>query len=143
MANILPTTEKQCEPSQIGGWQEVARRRDQKGNIRKRGKREPGWELQWWTDCINADGSIGRKRESRILGPVAEFGLRQARKNADEILRPWNLGKVSPYSALTFREFVEQYFVPNALPTLKLATQANYRCTLKTHLLPAFGASRL
>jgi integrase len=74
---------------------------------------------------------------------VAEFGLRQARKIADEFLRPLNLGKVTPFSALTFREFVEQYFVPNALPTLKVSTQGRYRRTLKTHLLPAFGNSRL
>jgi integrase len=143
MANILPTAEKQCEPSQIGGWQEVARRRYQKGSIRKRGERNPVWELQWWTDCINADGSIGRKRESRILGSVAEMGLRQARKAADEHLRPLNLGKLTPFSALTFHEFVEQFFVPNALPVLKLSTQVRYRRTLKTHLLPAFGEYRL
>jgi len=31
----------------------MARRRYQKGNIRKRGKRNPVWELQWWADCIN------------------------------------------------------------------------------------------
>ncbi len=141
---ILPITEKQGELAQLGGWQkEMARRRYQKGNIRKRGKRNPVWELQWWTDCINPDGTIGRKRESIILGPVASLTRRQALKAAEEHLRPLNLGKVTPFSAISFREFVDKYFVPNFFPTLKLSTQRRYRRTLEKHLLPAFGDSRL
>ena len=141
---ILPITEKQGELAQLGGWQkEMARRRYQKGNIRKRGKRNPVWELQWWRDCINPDGKIGRKRESVILGPVASMTRRQALKAAEEHLRPLNLGKVTPFSAISFREFVDKYFVPNFFPTLKLSTQRRYRRTLEKHLLPAFGDSRL
>jgi integrase len=141
---ILPITEKQGELAQLGGWQKVmARRRYQKGNIRKRGKRNPVWELQWWTDCINPDGTIGRKRESVILGAVASMTRRQAQKAAEEHLRPLNLGKVTPFSAIAFREFVEKYFIPNFFPTLKLSTQQRYRRTLNKHLLPAFGDSRL
>ena len=141
---ILPITEKQGELAQLGGWQkEMARRRYQKGNIRKRGKRNPVWELQWWTDCINPDGKIGRKRESVILGPVTSMTRRQALKSAEEQLRPLNLGKITPYSAISFREFVNKYLVPNFFPTLKLSTQDRYRRTLKKHLLPAFGDSRL
>ncbi len=52
---ILPNAEKQGELVQLGGWQkEMARRRYQKGNLRKRSKRNPVWELQWWTDCIKS-----------------------------------------------------------------------------------------
>jgi integrase len=141
---ILPNTEKQGELAQLGGWQkEMARRRYQKGNIRNRGKRKPVWELQWWADCINPDGKIGRKRESLILGSVAGMTRRQALKAAEEQLRPLNLGKVTPFSAISFREFSDKYFVPNFFPTLKLSTQQRYRRTLEKHLLPAFGDSRL
>jgi integrase len=141
---ILPITEKQGELAQLGGWQkEMARRRYQKGSIRKRGKRNPVWELQWWTDRINTDGTLGRNRESVILGPVQSMTLRQAKKTSEEHLRPLNLGKVTPYSAITIREFVEKYFVPNFFPTLKPSTRQRYRCTLDKHLLPAFGDSRL
>src|SRR5229473_2178589 len=141
---ILPITEKQGELAQLGGWQkEMARRRYQKGSIRKRGKRNPVWELQWWMDRINTDGTLGRNRESVILGPVRSMTLRQARKASEEHLRPLNLGKVTPYSAITIREFVEKYFVPNFFPTLKPSTRQRYRCTLDKHLLPAFGDSRL
>jgi integrase len=121
----------------------MARRRYQKGNIRKRGKRNPVWELQWWADCINPDGTIGRKRESVILGPVASITRRQAQKAAEEYLRPLNLGKVTPFSAILFRQFVDKYFVPNFFPTLKLSTQQRYRRTLDKHLLSAFGDSCL
>jgi integrase len=121
----------------------MARRRYQKGSIRKRGKRNPVWELQWWADYINPDGTLGRSRESTILGYVSELTRRQAQKLAAEHLRPLNLGKVTPLSNLTFREFVERHFVPNVFPTLKLSTRQRYRRTLDVHLLPAFGNTRL
>jgi integrase len=53
------------------------------------------------------------------------------------------LGKITPYSSISLREFVEKYFIPNFFPTLELSTQQRYRRTLKNHLLPAFGDSRL
>jgi integrase len=142
--DILPNTEKQGELAQLGGWQKrMARRRYQKGNTRKRGKRNPVWELQFWTDVIKTDGKIGRTRESVILGPCATMTRRQALKAAEEHLRPLNLGKITPYSSISLREFVEKYFIPNFFPTLKPSTQQRYRRTLKNHLLPAFGDSRL
>ncbi len=121
----------------------MARRRYQKGSIRKRGKRHPVWELQWWADYIQADGKLARRRESTILGYVCETTRRQASKLAEEHLRPLNMGKVTPLSSVTFGQFVERHFVPNFLPTLKLSTQKRYRQTLDTHLLPAFGDTRL
>ena len=38
----------------------MARRRYQKGNIRKRGKRNPVWELQWWEDYIKEKPEVTR-----------------------------------------------------------------------------------
>ena len=121
----------------------MARRRFQKGSLRKRGKKNPVWELQWWTDVINPDGTLGRKRESMILGPVSELTRKQAWRLAQEHLRPLNQGKISPLSDVTFAEFIERHFVPTFLPTLKLATQKKYLSTINTHLLPAFGSIRL
>ena len=77
--DILPSAEKQGELAQFGGWQEMARRRFQRGSIRKRGKRNPVWELQWWEDYIKPDGTIGRRRESCILGCISEMSVKQAR----------------------------------------------------------------
>ena len=121
----------------------MARRRYQKGSIRQRGKRDPVWEVLFWTDVIKTDGSFGRKQESRILGRVSEMTKRQAMKAAEELLRPLNLGKITPFSSITFREFAEKHFSPNVFPTLKISTRNRYRDTLKNHLLPAFGEQRL
>lgn len=121
----------------------MARRRYQKGSIRQRGKRDPVWEVLFWTDIIKSDGSFGRKQESRILGRVSEMTKRQAMKAAEELLRPMNLGKITPFSSITFREFAEKHFSPNVFPTLKVSTRNRYRDTLKNHLLPAFGEQRL
>jgi integrase len=141
---ILPPTEKQGGPAQPGGWhKDMARRRYQKGSIRKRGKRNPVWELQWWEDYIKEDGKIGRRRQSVTLGAVAEITLRQARKLGDEQVRPINQGILVPQSTMKFWDFVERYLVPLFFPTLKASTQKRYRQTLTLHLLPAFGKSRL
>jgi integrase len=142
--HILLNAEKQGGPVEKGDWQkDMARRRYQKGSIRKRGTHDPVWELQWWQDYIRENGKIGRKRESTILGYVSGMTLRQARKAAEEHLRPLNLGKVTPFSTITLREFADRHFLPNAFPTLKLSTQNRYRRTLNVHLLPAFGDFRL
>jgi integrase len=142
--DILPITEKQGGPAQQGGWQkEMARRRYQQGNVRKRGKRNPVWELQWWEDYIRENGSIGRRRQSAVLGLVSDLTRREARKLAGERLAPINQDKLLPQSTLAFGDFVERYFVPLFFPTLKLSTQKRYRQTLTTHLLPAFGSYRL
>jgi len=121
----------------------MARRRYQKGTLRKRGKRNPVWELIWREDFIKPDGGIGRRLISAILGPVGGMTRRQAMKAAEDILRPLNQGKMLPQSAITFADFVDRYFVPHGFPTLKLSTQRRYRQTLNTHLLPAFGHSKL
>ncbi|MBS1801485.1 MAG: site-specific integrase [Acidobacteria bacterium] len=46
-------------------------------------------------------------------------------------------------ATITFEDFIERFFVPNALPTLKLSTRKRYRSTLNYHLKPAFGHKRL
>src|SRR5229473_3170546 len=107
---ILLNAEKQREPSQTGGWQEMARRRYQNGCIRKRGKRNPVWELLWWEDFIKDDGSPGRRLASKTLGPVRDLTRRQARKLAEEHLRPLNLGRVVPLSTITLGDFVKPHF---------------------------------
>jgi integrase len=143
MNDIMPIAVQPSKPHQLGGWQKVARRRYQKGCLRKRGRRDPVWELLYWEDIIKPDGTIGRRQTSQIVGLVRDMNFRQARKAADELLRPLNQGKVLPQASLSFLEFVEEYFVPNVFPTLKISTQKRYRRTLNTHLLPAFGKARL
>jgi integrase len=142
--DILPITEKQGGPAYKGGWQkDMARRRYQKGNIRKRGKRNPVWELQWWEDYIRENGSIARRRQSAVLALVSEATRREARKLAETRLAPLNQNRLLPQSTLAFGDFVDRYFAPLFFPTLKLSTQRRYRQTLTMHLLPAFGSYQL
>jgi integrase len=101
------------------------------------------WELQWWADYLTSEGKIGRKRESKILGDVADLSLKQAKRVAAEFLLPLNQGKLTPTATITFADFIEKYFVPNALPTLKQSTRNRYRSTINFHLKPAFGHKRL
>ena len=121
----------------------MARRRYQKGTLRKRGRRNSVWELQWREDYIKADGTLGRRLTTRIIGPVAGITKRQALKAAEESLRPLNLGRMRPESAVTLAEFVDRYLIPCAFPALKISTQKRYRQILNLHLLPAFGSTRL
>ena len=121
--DILPITEKQGGPAYKGGWQkDMARRRYQKGNIRKRGKRNPVWELQWWEDYIRENGSIARRRQSAVLALVSEATRREARKLAETRLAPLNQNRLLPQSTLAFGDFVDRYFAPLFFPTLKLST---------------------
>jgi len=140
--DILSNAEKLGGPQQ-GGWQKMARRRYQGGTLRKRGKRNPYWELQWREDYIKPDGTIGRRIVSWKIGAIAKLTRREARKLADEKLRSLNQGEYAPKSTITLQDFVDLYFVPNFFPTLKLSTQKRYRRTLTNHLIPAFGKARL
>jgi integrase len=143
MAAILQLAQKQGGPLPDGGWQNMARRRFQRGTLRKRGKRSPVWELQWRQDYIKTDGRIGRRLATRIIGACADLTKRQAQKAAEEILRPLNLGKLRPESAMTVVEFWSRYFEPNVFPLLKPSTRRLYRDLFQLHLLPAFGCRRL
>jgi integrase len=69
--------------------------------------------------------------------------LREARKLAEERLRPLNQGSLLPQSTMKLQDFVERYLVPLFFPTLKPSTRKRYRQTLNTHLFPAFGNHRL
>lgn len=142
--DILHNAEKLGGPNQLGGWQKkMARQRYQGGTVRKRGKRNPVWELQWREDYIKKDRTIGRRLVTVKLGTVQELTRRQAKKLANEKLRLLNQGQWAPSSTMTLQDFVDGYLVPNLFPTLKASTQDRYRRTLNTHLLPAFGKYRL
>jgi integrase len=142
--DILLNAEKLGGPNQLGGWQKkMARQRYQGGTVRKRGKRNPVWELQWREDYIKTDRTIGRRLVTVKIGAARDLTRRQARKLADEKLRLLNQGQWAPTSTISLQDFVDGYFIPNFFPTLKLSTQKRYRRTLNTHLLPAFGKCRL
>jgi hypothetical protein len=66
--DILPITEKQGGPALNGRWQEdMARRRYQKGNLRKGGKRCPVWEYSGGKITSRKTEAVGRS------GPALRF----------------------------------------------------------------------
>jgi len=128
----------------IFGGKKMARRRFQLGSLFRRGKHPKVWVARWWEQSINPDGSIGRKRRAEVLGTVAELSSRsQAMEALTKRLNPINSGMHRPQSTRTFSSFVREDWLPVVLPTVKYATQKNYRYFLDVHLLPTFGAHRL
>src|SRR5256885_9130999 len=111
--DILLNAEKLGGPNQQGGWKKVARRRYQGGTLRKRGKRNPYWELQWRGDYIKPDGKIGRRLILWKNCAIADLTRRQTPKLTDQKLRSLNQGGVSPQSPITFPNFLERVLFSN------------------------------
>lgn len=97
--------------------------------------------LRYREDYINADGTLGRRHPSVVLGSFP--GKKAAQRAAEVFLRPFNSGAVRPQSTITLNDFWHVHFVPNILPTLKISTRKLYVSLAKTHLLPYFGEQRL
>jgi integrase len=128
----------------IYGGIKMARRRFQQGSLFQRGRRQKVWVGRWWEETINPDGSIGRRRCAEVLGTVAELPSRsRAMEVLSKRLNPINTGTHHPQSTRNFSDFVREDWIPVVLPTLKYATQKQYRYILDVHLLPTFGKSRL
>jgi integrase len=91
---------------------------------------KPGWQNRTET----------RVRDSRFRNEHDSTTGSQGCRRASS---PVKSREGDTFSAISFRNFADKYFVPNFFPTLKLSTQQRYRRTLEKHLLPAFGDSRL
>lgn len=118
----------------------MARRRFQRGCIVTRGNMRL---LRYREDVLGLGGKFRRRHRAVLLGPLSELSLREARRLAEQILRPINAGCWRPQSLLTLREFYSQQYAPDVLPNLKRSTQSSYRANMNHHLLPALGDLRL
>jgi hypothetical protein len=138
------TLEADAEPKLGGSFGgQMTRRRFQRGSIYKRGKRKKVWVARFFEDVIGPDGAVTRIRRSEILGTVAEIPTRrQAEQVLADQLRPVNNREYRPSSSRTFREYVEESWLPEVLPTLKYSSKKHYQYMLRVHLYPTFGESR-
>jgi len=116
----------------------MARRRYQGGSVFKRGK---NWVLRYREDIRNPDGSIERLHRSVVLGQLAS--KKEAKREADILLRDINSGHRHPQSCLTFADFWHGYFVSEVLDKRKFSTRQVYGYLADKHLLPFFGGHRL
>jgi integrase len=118
----------------------MIRRRYQSGSLVVRGKRKKVWVARWREPVLAADGTLKSIRRSEIIGRVADFPTRrQACALLESRLYDINHALQKPQSSMLFRDFICSQWEPAILPTLKFATQRNYRHLVRRHLFPAFG----
>jgi integrase len=120
------------------------KQRFQRGSIFKRGKRNKVWIARFHEDVIGPDGSASRIRRSEILGTVAEIPTRgKAEQLLADLLRPLNSSEYRPSSSRTFKDFVENGWLPEVLPALKHSSKKHYQYILRVHLYPTFGETQM
>ena len=113
----------------------MARRRFQKGQLFKSGKRRKMWVGRWREDVLLEGGTIGQVRRWHVLGSVAEYPTRrEARAMLDERLRAVNAGASRPESSIAFGTFVEEQWKALVLPTFKASTQHGYKTVVNVHV---------
>ena len=118
----------------------MARRRYQKGGVRRRGKR---WKVRWREDVVLADGTIRRELRTTDLGSVEEFPTKRlAQREAESLLARVNRLDYRPVRRATFGEFVE-HWENQVKDLLKPSTAKVMKSHLHFHLVPAFGRMRL
>jgi len=120
-------------PSPVEAAQ-MARRRYQKPSPFREGS---WWWINPWQDAFQ-NGKIERKRKRIKVCPATQ-PEREAKKIADELLRPMNQGLDAIGSAMPFKVYVDGTYTPLVLPLMANTTQMSYQYTLNKYILPAFG----
>ena len=122
-----------------------------KGDFQRMAKRrfqhpEPFREGNWWWIKVRqdefVDGKLVRPQKRLKVAP-ATVGEREAKRIADELLRPMNQGLESIGSATQFGAYVRGTYSSTVLPLLASSTQTNYRYVLRKYLLPTFSEMAL
>ena len=118
----------------------VRRNSYQKGCLFKRGR---NWVARWREKVIQADGSLGVKQVSVVLGTIAELSKSKAQNLLNAKLQPLNQGRQRPQTTLTLEQFVRDQWEPAVKPFIRETTLAAYQLLLRSHILPRFGEARL
>jgi integrase len=118
----------------------MARRRFQKGSIRRRGNQ---WTLRWREDVVLADGAVKRVEKTTGLGTVEEFKTKRlAERAAVSVLSCVNRLDYRPVKRATFGDFSESW-KNQVLDLLKPSTAKVMTSHLRFHLVPAFCRMKL
>ena len=94
------------------------------------------WWISPWQDEFK-EGRLQRTRK-RIKVCPAETPEREARKMANEMLRPMNQGLQTIGSATRFAEYVNGTYRPTVLPLMATSTKISYEGHLRKYLMPVF-----
>lgn len=118
----------------------MARRRYQKGSVRRRGNQ---WTLRWREDVALADGTVKREQRTTPLGTVEEFGTKRlAEREAASFLARVIRLDYRPVKRATFADFAERW-KGRVAELLKPSVAKVMASHLRFHLVPAFGSMRL
>jgi integrase len=135
-ANILPRI-RQGHDSKKG--RDMARTRYQYGEIVvKHGKAHHSYMGRWKEDVRLPNGSIVRKKRSRVFGIVGKMTEKQAARQLEAILARVNDPGYVPESNSSFQALAQEWS-DQAFPEMKPSTVQNMRGHLANHLLPFFG----
>src|SRR6185437_16850917 len=110
----------------------MTRRRFQNGYVRLReDRKQPWWEGFYWSDSIQGDGEITRKRKSVKLGLQEDLPTKRAAlRKLSETLSEINDTNYRPKSAMSFRSFIGRYRELK-LETKKGTTQHGYENNIR------------
>ncbi len=118
---------------------DMARTRYQYGEIViKHGKAHDSYMGRWKEDVRLPNGSLVRRKRSRVLGIVGRITERKARRELEAILARVNDPGYVPESNTTFQALAQEWS-DQAFPEMKPSTALNMRGHLTNHLLPFFG----
>jgi len=93
---------------------------------------------RWKEDVRLPNGSLVRRKRSKVLGIVGSITEKQARRQLEAILARVNDPGYVPESNTTFQALAQEWG-DQAFPEMKPSTALNMRGHLKNHLLPFFG----
>ena len=120
----------------------LMRRRNQRGTLFLRGKREAVWVGRWLEDEINVSGEVRRRHVSVVLGTKKELPTRKlATRVLEQKLAVVNSCSYAPKRAITFQELTAKWR-DAVLPKHKPSTQSSVRAHL-TRLNADFGPTQL
>lgn len=119
----------------------MIRVRHQQGCLYK----QDGWWYLRYRDNIVVDGAMKRTLLAKRLVPVCDQYRTEGavRPIADEFMLPINRGVNSPQSAMTFEQFVDEYYLPYVKDNKRPSTYKGYRDICNNHLKPRCGKVRL
>jgi integrase len=121
----------------------MARTRYQYGEIVvKQGKAHDSYMGRWKEDVRLPNGSIVRRKRSRVFGIVGDMTEKQAQRQLEAILARVNDPGYVPESNSTFQALAQEWS-DQAFPEMKPSTVQNMRGHLVNHLLPFFGTRQV
>jgi integrase len=121
----------------------MARTRYQYGELLvKAGRQHSSYMARWWEDVRLPNGSVVRRKRSRVIGIAGQMTEKQARRQMDAILSRVNDPGYLPETHTTFQALAQEWS-DQAFPQMKASTSLNMRVHLTKHLLPFFGTRQV